>query len=85
MAFKLVEGAQKSWRRLDVHALLPKLILGVKFINGLEVIAKANDLQTATAATRQIRPSPTFGNSSYQDRYPKTISVIVLDNLGITS
>jgi putative transposase len=50
MVFKLVEGAQKTWRRLDGHALLPKLILGVKFANGLEVIAKANDLQTATAA-----------------------------------
>ncbi len=50
MVFKLVEGAQKNWRRLDVHALLPKLILGVKFTNGLEVIAKARDLQAATAA-----------------------------------
>ena len=50
MVFKLVEGAQKTWRRLDGHALLPKLIRGVKFTNGLEVIAKANDLQTATAA-----------------------------------
>ena len=50
MVFKLVEGAQKTWRRLDGHALLPKLILGVKFTNGLEVIAKAKDLQPATAA-----------------------------------
>ncbi|MBM3538789.1 MAG: IS256 family transposase, partial [Alphaproteobacteria bacterium] len=50
MVFKLVEGAQKTWRRLDGHALLPKLILGVKFTNGLEVIAMANDRQTATAA-----------------------------------
>jgi transposase-like protein len=50
VVFKLVEGAQKTWRRLDGHALLPKLILGVKFTNGLEVIAKANELQTATAA-----------------------------------
>ena len=50
MVFKLVEGAQKNWRRLDGHALLPKLNLGVKFIKGMEVIAKANDLQTATAA-----------------------------------
>ena len=50
MVFKLVEGAQKNWRRLNGHALLPKLILGVKFTNGLEVIAKANELQTATAA-----------------------------------
>jgi hypothetical protein len=50
MVFKLVEGAQKNWRRLNGHALLPKLILGVKFTNGFEVIAKANELQTATAA-----------------------------------
>ena len=40
MVFKLVEGAQKSWRRLDGHAQLPKLILGVKFADGLEVVAK---------------------------------------------
>lgn len=37
MVFKLVEGAQRSWRRLDGHAQLPKLILGVKFSDGLEI------------------------------------------------
>ncbi len=41
MVFKLVQGAQKSWRRLDGHTQLPKLILGVKFADGLEVTAKA--------------------------------------------
>ncbi len=41
MVFKLVEGAQRSWRRLDGHAQLPKLILGVKFADGLEVAAKS--------------------------------------------
>ena len=41
MVFKLVEGAQKCWRRLDGHGQLPKLILGVKFSDGLEVAAKA--------------------------------------------
>ena len=50
MVFKLVEGAQKSWRRLDGHAQLPKLILGVKFADGLEIIAKMIDRQPATAA-----------------------------------
>jgi hypothetical protein len=29
---------------------LPELLLGMKFTNGLEVIAKASDLQAATAA-----------------------------------
>jgi len=49
MVFKLVEGAQRSWRRLDGQAQLPKLILGVKFADGLEVTAKATR-QPATAA-----------------------------------
>jgi len=50
MVFKLVEGAQRSWRRLDGHALLPKLILGVKFSDGLEVVPKKVANQPATAA-----------------------------------
>ncbi len=50
MVFKLVEAAQKSWRRLDGHAQLPKLILGVKFVDGMEVAAKPTDRQPATAA-----------------------------------
>ncbi len=41
MVFKLVEGAQRSWRRLDGHTQLPKLILGVKFADGLEIAANA--------------------------------------------
>jgi hypothetical protein len=50
MVFKLVEAAQKSWRRLDGHNQLPKLILGVKFTDGLEVVAKPTSRQLATAA-----------------------------------
>ena len=50
MVFKLVEGAQQSWRRLDGRAQLPKLILGVKFADGMEVLAKKADPQPATAA-----------------------------------
>jgi transposase-like protein len=51
MVFKLVDGAQKSWRRLDGHNQLPKIIQGVKFADGLEVVAKpiANQAQTAAA------------------------------------
>ena len=36
LVFKLVEAAQKSWHRLDGHLLLPKLIEGVKFKDGIE-------------------------------------------------
>ena len=47
MIFKLVEAAQKTWRRLDGQNQLPKLITGVTFTDGIE--AKANDIQTAAA------------------------------------
>src|SRR5258706_3340872 len=38
MIFKLAEAAEKSWRRLDGHSQLPKVILGVKFTDGIEVV-----------------------------------------------
>ena len=50
MVFKLVEGAQKSWRRLDGHNQLPKIIEGVKFIDGLEAAAEPAGPQAQTAA-----------------------------------
>jgi putative transposase len=50
MVFKLVEAAQKNWRRLDGNNLLPKLILGVKFTDGLEVVAKPATRQPTTVA-----------------------------------
>ena len=50
MVFKLIEAAQRSWRRLDGHNQLPKLIQGVKFADGLEVVAKLAAPQPATAA-----------------------------------
>jgi putative transposase len=50
MVFKLLEAAQKSWRRLDGHNQLPKLVLGVTFNDGIEVIAKPTDRHPVTAA-----------------------------------
>jgi Transposase, Mutator family len=38
MIFKLADAAEKSWRRLDGHNQLPKVILGVKFADGIEVV-----------------------------------------------
>ena len=49
MVFKLVDAAQKSWRRLDGHNQLPKVVLGAKFTDGLEVISTA-DRQPKAAA-----------------------------------
>lgn len=47
MIFKLAEAAERSWRRLDGHIQLPKLILGVKFADGIEVVR--SQAQTAAA------------------------------------
>ena len=58
MVFKLVEGAQKSWRRLDGHNQLPKIIQGVKFTDGLEVVAKPAD--------RQPKPPPPDPSGRHQ-------------------
>jgi len=37
MIFKLAEAAEKNWRRLDGHNQLPKVILGVKFTDGMQI------------------------------------------------
>jgi putative transposase len=37
MIFKLAEAAERSWRRLDGHNHLPKIILGVRFTDRIEV------------------------------------------------
>jgi hypothetical protein len=42
LGVKLLEAAQKSWRRLDGHNQLPKLVLGVTFNNGIEVDRPSN-------------------------------------------
>jgi putative transposase len=47
----LVEAAQRAWRRLDGCNQLSKVILGVKFADGLEVANKPTTVrQSATAA-----------------------------------
>ena len=36
--FKLVNAAAKTWRRLKGENQLPKVVQGIKFQNGIEVI-----------------------------------------------
>ena len=47
MIFKLAQAAEKSWRRLKGYSLLPKVILGVKFNDGIEIVRSQS--QTAAA------------------------------------
>jgi transposase-like protein len=53
MVFKLAQAAEKSWRRLDGHNQLPKLVQGVKFIDGLEAVRQQP--QAATQTVIKIR------------------------------
>ena len=36
MVFKMIQAAQKSWRKLDGQNQLPKVIEGIKFTDGIE-------------------------------------------------
>ena len=45
MIFKLAQAAEKHWRRLDGKSQLPKVVLGVKFTDGIEVAKE--QVQTA--------------------------------------
>ena len=36
MVFKMIEATQKSWRKLDGHKQLPKVIETIKFTDGIE-------------------------------------------------
>jgi hypothetical protein len=47
MIFKLAQAAEKSWNRLRGHDQLPKVITGVKFNDGIEVVR--SQAQTAAA------------------------------------
>ncbi len=44
MVFKLIKNAEKTWRKLDGKNQLPKIILGIKFTDGLEVVAEDKDI-----------------------------------------
>src|SRR3954470_14476944 len=59
MVFKLVDGAQKSWRRLDGPNQLPKVLGGIKFTDGIEGV------RTQAQAAALSLPSLTFGDSSF--------------------
>ncbi len=39
MVFKLAQSAEKRWRRLNGHQLIPDVIQGVRFIDGIKKVA----------------------------------------------
>ena len=50
MVFKLIEAAQRCWRRLDGTSFLSKVIYGVKFKDGIEEQAASPQPQAEVAA-----------------------------------
>ncbi|MEK7413394.1 MAG: IS256 family transposase, partial [Planctomycetota bacterium] len=48
MTFKLIQAAEKTWRRLDAQHLLPQVRAGVKFVDGVTIVA-TNDANTGMA------------------------------------
>src|SRR5262249_13736914 len=72
MIFKLSEAAERNWRRLNGHNQLPKIILGIKFSDGIEVVRS----QAQTAAACSL-PSPKFGNSSIVTAKDQSPSCVV--------
>jgi len=50
MVFKLIEATQRTWRRLDGINQLPKIVQGVKFTDGCEVVTFTGSPQTKAAA-----------------------------------
>ena len=73
MILKLAQAAEKSWSRLRVHNQLPKVILGMKFNDGIEVVR--------TAAAAGPRSSPNFDDSStcLSKNHIRTVFVIKTD------
>ena len=63
MVLKLVEGAQKTWRRLDGHNQLPKIIR-VKFLTGARSSPSPATFNPKPPPPDPFRPSPKIGDSS---------------------
>jgi putative transposase len=47
MIFKLAQSAETSWHRLRGYNQLPKIIMGVKFNNGIEVVRSQTQIAAA--------------------------------------
>ena len=60
MAFKLLEMAQKRWRRLNGAALLPLVREGATFVDGVRGERETNPQEERTAALMCL-DRPTFG------------------------
>ena len=69
----MAEAAEKNWRRLDGHNQLPKIILGVRFTDGIEVVkpkAQAAGLGSRLTGEDACRGAPLIWRPSGQGPPP---------------
>jgi hypothetical protein len=73
MIFKLAEAAERSWRRLNGHNQLPKIILGVRFADGIEIVRSQlkppppDPLRHQDSAIARWRKTRTIGAQTLRD------------------
>jgi hypothetical protein len=54
MAFKLMQSAQRSWRRLDAPELIPLVRAGVRFVDGKRLERKNQIIKNAPSRPRKV-------------------------------
>src|SRR6516225_5145786 len=69
--FKLAEAAERSWRRFDGHNQVPKIIFGVRFADGIEVVR----LQVQAAATDPFRHQDSAIAPRFQHYYSENEAI----------
>ncbi len=69
MVFKLVTAAAKTWRRLNGENQLPKVVQGIKFQNGIEVI----EMPAHHAADRPRHPISRIAPPTQPQEVPKCL------------
>ncbi|SDJ98807.1 hypothetical protein SAMN05216338_10784 [Bradyrhizobium sp. Rc2d] len=83
MLFKLIDAASKTWRRLNGTNQLPKIIAGVSFADGIEVVP----IREATPPDRLRHPDSGIAPTSEAwpaSRWPLSLSPIKFSSLELT-
>jgi transposase-like protein len=54
MVFKLMDSAQRRWRRLDAHELMPLVRAGVQFVDGKQLERKKESITKQQPQPRKV-------------------------------
>jgi hypothetical protein len=73
MVFKLIEAAQRNWRRLDSALFLPTVLYGMKFKDGIEDAGKPACPSSRSRRRLILSASQKFYHSSKALRFPSIL------------